>query len=143
MHVYIRLRSRVLLDNNVFSGSLATISRDVVFGGVFSAVRNANHKPEKVDLLVNIIAGCLGTIFSSPLNYIRNVHYATPPGEPRIPGPKILSNLWSDAMKQGGLYERMSYLQHRLRIGWGTARVGCGMAIGAGVYERCKRGTLD
>jgi hypothetical protein len=40
---------------------------------------------------------------------------------------QILRNLWIEAVKQGGFIEGASYLQHRLRIGWGTARVGCGM----------------
>lgn len=28
-------------------------------------------------------------------------------------------------------------MQGRLRIGWGTTRVGCGMAIGAKIYHIC------
>ena len=40
-------------------GSVATISRDVVFGGVFSTIRNAKSQQEKISFMSNITAGCM------------------------------------------------------------------------------------
>ena len=33
--------------------------------------------------------------------------------------------------------QRLSLLQDRLRIGWGTARVAVGMSVTASIYDRC------
>ena len=48
---------------------------------------------------------------------------------------KILKDLLEGAYKEKALFGSLSYVQSRLRLGWGTARVGCGMAFGAYLYE--------
>jgi hypothetical protein len=87
--------------------------------------------------VVNLFSACIATIASSPLNYVRNVHYATPPSIKAEGTIKILNELWFAASNEPNLRLRLKYLQSRLRLGWGTARVGCGMAFGAFVYSLC------
>ena len=137
-------------------GSSATISRDIIFGGVFALLRHElrievdkndpvpqdskfGHKKrnKKYDFMINILAGCLATILSSPLNYVRNIHYATPPDAKVKSFRVILIELWKDSCAEPTRYLRVSFMLKRLRIGWGTARVGCGMAVGSYLYTLC------
>jgi hypothetical protein len=131
-----------------FLGTNATVQRDLVFGGSFALLRHqvipAMFGPQKdgkkkAGFTVNVISGCLATIFSSPLNYIRNVHYATLPSSEPESAMKILRDLHTNSTKEPTFSRQFHYVQSRLRIGWGTARVGCGMAFGAYVYEFLSR----
>ena len=126
-----------------FLGSAATIGRDLIFGSIFSSSRfilNENTE-NRYSLACNLISGCLATLLSSPLNYVRNIHYASSPAQSRVAGAVIIRNLMLEASKQDNTYKGLSFLQQRLRIGWGTLRVGVGMAVGARVYEMCKSHT--
>lgn len=40
-------------------------------------------------------------------------------------------------MRQDSSFDKASFLLSQLRIGWGTARVGCGMGVGAYLYSLC------
>ena len=131
-----------------FVGSSATITRDLVFGGVFSLIRHELHQyiegprkehrqPRDNDFTINLLSGCVATILSSPFNYIRNIHYATPPGVPHDKFIVVWMNLWREAQAEGTGLQRLSFILTRLRIGWGAARVGCGMAVGAYLYSLC------
>lgn len=127
-------------------GSLATIQRDIVFGAFYAILRHeltAEHSKFKSlelnSFVANVIAASTATLVSSPFNYVRNMHYATPAGRKHASSTEVLRDLWLTAMKEENLYKRLKYLQHRLRIGWGTARVGCGMAFSAKLYELCSR----
>ena len=54
----------------------------------------------------------------------------------------ILRDLYSQSMsKEKGVLGvgRIRYLLARLRIGWGTARVGVGMAFGSEFYSYCSQ----
>ena len=42
-------------------------------------------------------------------------------------------------MRQETSYGKVSFLLSQLRIGWGTARVGCGMGVGAYLYSLCSQ----
>jgi hypothetical protein len=143
------------------TGSKATVLRDVKFGGVFALLRyygNRRHFTKdnshpKVSLatetLTNIGAGCVATMVSSPMNYVRNVHYSTPPGTPPADIATIMRNLSKETKKHHRVLHRMQHVQSRLRIGWGTARVGCGMAFASKMYSVCSEnrevvdGTID
>lgn len=129
-----------------FIGSSATIYRDIVFGGTFSFLRhNSKHiiigksflSSKTSEFIVNMIAASIATILSSPLNYIRVVHYATLPNEKQLSSHQILKDLVISASKEHSFNRKFSYIQSRLRIGWGTARVGCGMAFSASLYKLC------
>jgi hypothetical protein len=86
---------------------------------------------------VNGVSGFVATLLSSPLNYVRNMHYATPPSVKHQPGLVILADLWSTMLLEKSFWARVLYLQQQLRVGWGTARVACGMALGAQLYDKC------
>jgi hypothetical protein len=130
-----------------FVGTSATILRDLLFGGTFALLR---HEILYIDdkehissfFIVNLISGCFATVISSPMNYVRNMNYATPPDQRALSTLGTLDSLFQKSKKSKNLISRLLYLQRQLRIGWGTLRVGCGMAVGAQVYSRCSK-SLD
>ena len=134
-----------------FVGSSATILRDLVFGGFFALsrheqlllIRSENGKvkpPSKTrEFVVNMVSASAATLLSSPLNYVRVVHYATPPDTPPQPALTILRTLIATAALKSTVFKKLSYVQSRLRIGWGTARVGFGMAFSATLYNFCSK----
>lgn len=92
---------------------------------------------------IGLIAGSLGTAISAPFNYARIMQYASPPGNKQ---PSILFSLYKlaedtkAARKEARspvakLAKSAVYIQARLRIGWGTLRVGLSMSIGQQLYD--------
>eukprot|EP01041_Mallomonas_annulata_P003939 gene3939-7874_t len=126
-----------------FFGTSATVSRDLIFGGVFAFLRHEfRFLCAEADIHINsffldVTAGCLATIASSPLNYVRNINYSTPPDQPHITTIKVLTDLFKAADMYDSVWNRMKFIQERLKIGWGTGRVGCGMAFGSLIYSFC------
>lgn len=131
----------------------ATIVRDVVFGGVYTAVRKrlaAEQDPTTI-LLANCTAAALATVASGPWNYVRNVQYATLVTTPSSTTNNnnnsrnhrstyaILWRLVQQALEQPTMGRRILYVAARLRIGWGTARVALGMTFGHAVYDGLQR----
>ena len=93
-------------------------------------------RKKKGSLVNDLIAGTVATILSGPLNYVRNIHYATDPSIKPDSSMKILRDLVLRTMRENhNWFSRIHYLQQTLRIGWGTLRVGCGMAVGSYLYE--------
>ena len=88
--------------------------------------------------LTDLLAGFVATTLSSPLNYVRNIHYSLPPDIKPDSTYTVLSDLWIRACEEKTFVGKVSHLQSRLRLGWGTARVGCGMAFGAQCYSIIK-----
>lgn len=138
-----------------FVGVWATIARDVVFGGSFAYCRHELPKIFSVpssssskegiqneeapkSFGTDLAAGLIATVLSSPLNYVRNIHYSVPPDARPDNALKVLRDLWNDAGAEKSTALRFSHLQSRLRLGWGTARVGCGMALAAQFYSFIK-----
>lgn len=149
-----------------FVGTAATVQRDLVFGGTFAVLRHeiipyiyfhhilssekGNLKAKrqsnssstgntvlKTDFFINVVSGMIATLLSSPINYVRNIHYATGPNERIKSSFEILRELYRDAKNEASIIDCFVLLQRRLRLGWGTARVGVGMAFGAKIYELC------
>lgn len=142
-----------------FVGTSATVSRDLVFGGCFALLRHEVipklHISEKIFLtsdqpsnnvsiksskkhstfVDNLIAGLFATILSSPINYIRNIQYLSSPSKPPQNSYTILREFFETVKKEETVFGALHLIQSRFRIGWGTARVGCGMAFGALVYD--------
>jgi hypothetical protein len=85
------------------------------------------------------MAGMIATAASSPFNYVRNLVYSSHHSK-KIPGVwKSIGILFCEARTQ----REMSYfgfLQHRLNVGFGTARVAIGMAVSNKIYEYSKSG---
>lgn len=114
-------------------------------------------------------AALVATVASSPWNYARNMKYGTPahqqpPSTLRVsrhhhvlpctvnasptrvathPNPHLrpqsLQHLMHSACKRPTLGQQLKYLQERLRIGWGSARVAVGMALGQYAFEKCQQ----
>ena len=135
-----------------FVGATATIIRDVLFGGAFSLLRHellssssssslttTSLSKQQESFAINLVSAMVATIISSPLNYVRNIHYSTAPNIQPLSSFTILNNLFLDARNQPTVINQMHVIQSRLRIGWGTARVGCGMAFSANIYSLCSK----
>jgi len=129
-------------------GIVATVIRDTVFGGSFAIIKcytKPTFSPSEpittyhrvLDNGSILLAGTTATIASAPWNYARNIKYATPPGEQAPSTWCCLRDLFRHARtaEDGSL----RFLQQRLRIGWGTARVACGMVVGFQIYEHTKK----
>jgi hypothetical protein len=145
-------------------GSAATINRDLIFGGVYGLLRhelqanNVELKETVIDqkcligdnkktLMIpnftsNMIAACIATVFSSPWNYVRNIHYSTPSGQV----PSSTYNIWKLLLTEMQTFPhiitKLKFLQTQLRVGWGTARVGFGMAFSSQIYNICSSGEI-
>lgn len=128
-------------------GATATVVRDIIFGGTYAVMRHQlafSTKPNSfrdIDVYnysINLFSACIATVFSSPLNYARNIHYSTPPHDRASTIVEILKDLLKESKSHPSHLDRAKFLQARLRIGWGTARVGLGMAFGAQIYKMCR-----
>jgi len=127
------------------NGMLPTILRDVVFGGTYTVLRCQSHEflsPEW-HWVGNMAAAGVATVASAPLNLARNVQYATKPSEPRQSIVQVFIFLKNEVAAEQGVLRKLSHLQQRLRVGWGTARVAIGMAFGNQVYDVCVERLCD
>jgi len=129
--------SRVFLK-----GITPTITRDTIFGGACAATKLMlmkyvfkNHDTPFNSAVASVVGASFGCIISSPWNYSRNMMYATPAGDRPPTTYASLRDLWTATKQQPTLAGGAGFLQQRLRIGWGTARVGVGMAVGWHLYD--------
>ena len=142
-----------------FKGIAPTVLRDTIFGGVFAVTKEMIQRPAEkslrrrlslptasptalppayrraLDFVSSLVAGAVGTVASSPLNYVRNIKYGHPPDSQPPSSYQILKQLWTETKSKA---RPLSFVQERLRIGWGTARVAVGMAVGYEIYEIVK-----
>lgn len=111
-----------------------TLARDVVFGGIYGYLSlNCN---ENKNFMIDTCYACVATVFSSPLNYVRNIIYQS-----EINAKPKLSQIYFDLKKDVNItshkkiYEKIYYVAHnKFCIGWGTLRVGIGMALSRQIY---------
>lgn len=99
-----------------FTGTTATVSRDLVFGSTYEVLRFALAANSTAAFwLWNGLAAVLATIMSSPFNYIRSTQYAIPPGDKVSHSISILKNLAQEITKEKSVLAQLSFLQNRLR----------------------------
>jgi len=114
-------------------GCYSALLRDMIFGTTFSGLRNQKiiSNDEKVTrFLVNVLSCFSATTLSSPLNYTRNVQYATSSNKVCPSIIIILRDLKAKVyLEQKTLIRRLQRFQSHLRLGWGTARVALGMSL--------------
>jgi hypothetical protein len=67
----------------------------------------------------------------------RNVQYATMSKKLAPTIPQVLTRLAEQTAAKKTIGKKLRFLQSRLRIGWGTARVAVGMAFGNHIYDQC------
>ncbi|VEB32654.1 hypothetical protein [Legionella cherrii] len=130
-------------------GTTATVTRDMVFGSTYemlrslmksNATKTENQEPRARqayrEFLGNASAAGLATIASSPFNYVRNMQYATSPTRKSPSAHEVLTQLWNESKKlEKPLLSQLSFFQQKFRIGWGTARVAVGMAVGQKLFD--------
>ena len=146
-----------------FKAINATAVRDMTFGCVYEVGRvmvrksagkiwyaqedggplnnGEEQKSETVAAFANMTAAAVATGLSAPFNYARNMKLATPATKTPPTTSAALRDLWKAAGHQPTLSTRLSFLQQRLRVGWGTARVAVGVALGQWLFDR-SRGIL-
>jgi hypothetical protein len=131
-----------------------------VFGVAYELIRSSpvllgENPTEFRRSFGNFTAAAVACVFSAPLNFVRVRQYATHPKHVAPTTVQALTILSHEALQHrlerekalpgtrqpGTLATRaraalhvVSYLQQRLRIGWGTARVAFGMATGQWVF---------
>jgi len=124
-----------------FYGLLPTLTRDVAFGGTYTFLRRYVRKSDLLEeqymWVGDTASAACAAIVSGPFNLARNVQYATGASKQQPSIGKVLRSLAKEAVTKRSLVGAMLFLQRRLRIGWGTARVAAGMAFGQGVYDWC------
>ena len=121
------------------NGLRSTIYRDVVFGGCYTWTRLQIQwwfqlQPQE-QWMANLVAASLATIASGPFNYVRNIQYSTKSSQRSPCTTQVLKDLMHQTKQFSSSYEQLHFLQQRLRIGWGTARVAMGIAFGHAVYD--------
>jgi hypothetical protein len=124
------------------NGLLPTVYRDLVFGGTYTFLRlelqyrlDLGRRPDH-QWMANMTAAALATIVSGPFNLARNVQYATRSKHKADDVSKVLQEFVAETKLQPTVWGKLKFVQHRLRIGWGTIRVAVGMSFGHFVYDR-------
>jgi len=128
-------------------GCQAALLRDMIFGASFSGLRNQNMPPkdEKVErFLVNAMSCFVATSLSSPMNYSRNMQYASSTKKECPSILALLQNLKTKVyLEQSTFCKRLQSLQRHLRLGWGTTRVAIGMSLTELVYTVLVENPVD
>lgn len=133
-------------------GLAPTLTRDIIFGMFYESFRHITFNYAKtltnyekvqssspyIRFVSDMVAAGCGTILSSPFNYVRNMHYATPLGEKPLSTMTTLKQLYTKNSHLP-LVSQMNIFRERFRIGWGTARVATGMATGQLVFDNINK----
>jgi len=131
-------------------GAFATTARDGTFGICFSLRKffqagSAGQGGGASDFGVAVVCAALGTTLSSPFNYLRNLAYAESTKVKRESFQAKLTfwrvhlgDLRNGAAAQDSTWNSLKFLQKRMQLGWGTARVAFGMALTDMLYKYCQ-----
>jgi hypothetical protein len=127
------------------NGMFPTILRDITFGCIYEVgrhqIRSRMGDHLQYQLLGDMTAAGLSTVLAGPFNYARNIQFQTPPDQKQLSVPSILNNLWRESQElHPTIRSKLSFFQRRFRVGWGTARVAVGMAVGQQVFDRLRNG---
>lgn len=122
-------------------GTTVTVKRDMLFGLIFGYLSFTHNKNKH--FLIDAPFATLATIVSSPFNYIRVMKYKTE-CDVHMSSFTILHDLVKIVQKEYpyGLWRQVIYTFHnKFNVGWGSARVGLGMALSRQLYEYFKQFT--
>jgi len=122
-----------------YNGVAPTILRDAIFGGCYTLLRLQFQwwfqlNPDE-QWKANFVAAGAATVASGPFNYARNIQYATKSRDKTPSTFQIILQLQRGLQEKDDVGAKWRYLQRRLRIGWGTARVAMGMAFAHSTYD--------
>lgn len=122
-----------------FNGLLPTMLRDLFFGGTYTFLRfelqYVYQIPSEQQWAANMVSAALATIVSAPFNLVRNVQYATRSRETAVTISEAFHDFIKATRSHTSTIQRIRYIQHKLRIGWGTLRIAIGMAFGNFVFD--------
>lgn len=125
-----------------------TVMRDGVFGWVYSGSRLSIAQFMETgagpSLPANVMAASLAVAISSPFNYARNMQFGAAGKAPSM--ISALQRLHGEAITKRQLEGRraeLAYIIQRLALGWGTLRVGVGMAVGQKIYDHLMTCDID
>jgi hypothetical protein len=108
-----------------------SIARDVCFGVAYESLRrDRRDEPVLHRLASDCAAGMAASVFSSPFNFARNLIYGAPPSGCPLSTMTLCSYLIKETMSLTTARTRLAHINSRLNVGWGTLRVGVGMASG-------------
>lgn len=115
----------------------------------------SDRQQKTVTFLCNLLAAVLATMASSPWNFVRSVAYGCPAHADNLHRAMVVRFLFLQtkyAFEHGETYRKIAYhstgcaargwhfraafkvLNRRLNVGWGSLRVGLGMAVGQHVF---------
>lgn len=115
----------------------------------------SERQDKTVTFFSNLLAAVLATMASSPWNYVRSVAYGCPAHAEGLHRAMVVRFLFLQtkyAFEHGETYRKIAYhsseciprgwhfhaafkvLNRRLNVGWGSLRVGLGMAVGQHVF---------
>ncbi|HSW70516.1 MAG TPA: hypothetical protein VLH77_00880 [Gammaproteobacteria bacterium] len=134
-------------------GTRATIYRGITFGSIYEVLRNLlrqklnpeeTQKPQNklmtVDFAANTTSAILSTIAASPFNYARNIQYKMPLQQPAPTVKEILISTHKESKTQNKtLLSRINFFSKTFQLGWGTVRVGVGIATGQIIFDEAKK----
>jgi hypothetical protein len=124
-----------------FTRGLGTTAfRDSSFSTMYLACKrhiDAAFEDEGRRFLGNLTVSCLATIVTSPINYVRNMKYAAGYEQSNPSFVSVFNNLVRDQRaSHKGFKNSTRYYFNRFAIGWGTLRVGLGVATGQHIYDK-------
>lgn len=125
--------------NGFLRGSIITVWRDMIFGFVLGYL-SFTHNTKKKFMLDAIFATC-ATAVASPFNYIRVMKYNSECNV-KTSSYTIFKNLIKIVNEEcpSGFTKRIIYMfGTKFNVGWGSIRVGLGMALSRQLHELSKK----
>ena len=116
-------------------GTLVTIKRDMLFGSIFGYLSFSHNKEKK--FIFDAMYATIATTLSSPFNYIRVMKYKTECNV-KTSSVVIFTDLIKSVKKECNkniLYQIIYTFHNKFNVGWGSIRVGCGMALSRQLFE--------
>jgi hypothetical protein len=110
-----------------------TCARDCLFSlGYFILSKKLN---EKKKFGVSVLIASSSTALLSPLNYLRSRAFFDFK-EPHVPVRRVAQELKEGMQAKKTLFQKVAFIAHsRFNIGFGTLRVGVGMAVADKIYH--------
>ena len=163
--VYESLRHSAVIERGVGNRASNLFGSDGVDRGTDAGRRAMRRDAEVRRFAINLCSGVLGTVASSPINYLRSVVYGTPLLSCPIPMRTVIRyninevnyvllhghSFATEAAMVRGANAACSVpsgarhwaagwrcMNAKLNIGWGSLRVGLGMASGQFFFARIK-----
>jgi len=115
-----------------YKGMIYTVSRDVLFSSAFYYLSNNYNK--KKSFLNDALFGSVATIIVSPVNYFRNRLYFD--FDKKITLKYMVKETMAETKQKQTVAKQISFLLFsKFNIGYGSLRVGLGMAMSKKLYD--------